>query len=165
MNKNLLKNLYNIKLSSTNSDLYFFSSKKSFLDRNLKSIKDILLEISNIGKKEYGFLEEDLYNSLRKNENNNIIVLNNGIMLINNLFEKVKTNCVIFLRLKNPIIYDNDPTLDIIFTLITPNNIQTATKLQMLSILSRVLKKPNIRKKIRGAEKAEDVLALFLPSN
>ena len=163
MNKNLLKNLYNIKLSSTNSELNFYASKKSFLDRNLTSIKDLFLEISNIGKKEYGFLSEDFYKSLKKNENNKIIILNNGIMLINHLYEQVKTNCVIFLRLKKPIIYNNTETLDIIFTFITPMNIKTATKLQMLSKLSRVLKKPNIRKKIRGAEKAEDVLALLLP--
>jgi mannitol/fructose-specific phosphotransferase system IIA component (Ntr-type) len=55
--------------------------------------------------------------------------------------------------------------LDIIFTFISPVNIKTATKVQMLSLLSRILKKPGIRKKIRGAEKAEDVLALLLPSN
>ena len=85
-------------------------------------------------------------------------------MLINNLFEKVKINSLIFLRLKNPITYNDNNKLDIIFTLITPKNIKTGPKLQMLSILSRILKKPNIRKKIRGAEKAEDVLALLLPS-
>ena len=163
MNKNFLKNFYNIKLSSKNSALNFFSSKSAFLDCNLGTINDIFFEISNIGKKEYHFTEKDFYNSLQKNENNNIIILNNGIMLINNLFEKVKINSLIFLRLKNPITYNNNK-LDIIFTLITPKNIKTGPKLQMLSILSRILKKPNIRKKIRGAEKAEDVLALLLPS-
>ena len=165
MDNNLLKNLYNIKLSSKNSELNFFSSKKSFLDCNLGSINDIFLEISSIGKKEYHFTEKDFYNSLQKNENNNIIILNNGIMLMNNLFEKVKTNFLIFLRLKNPITYNDNSQLDIIFTFITPKNIKTGPKLQMLSKLSRILKKPNIRKKIRGADKAEDVLALLLPSN
>ena len=163
MDNNLLKNLYNIKLNSKNSELSFFSSKSSFLDCNLGSVNDIFLEISNIGKKEYHFTKKDFYNSLQKNENNNIIILNNGIMLINNLFEKVKINSLIFLRLKNPITYNNNK-LDIIFTLITPKNIKTGSKLQMLSVLSRILKKPNIRKKIRSAEKAEDVLALLLPS-
>ena len=85
-------------------------------------------------------------------------------MLINNLFEKVRINTLIFLRLKNPITYNDNSKLDIIFALITPKNIKTGPKLQMLSILSRILKKPNIRKKIRSAEKAEDVLALLLPS-
>ena len=164
MNKNFLKKFYNIKLSSKNSALNFFSSKRAFLDCKLASINDIFLEISNIGKKEYNFKKNDFYNSLQKNENNNIIILNNGIMLINNLFEKVKINSLIFLRLKNPITYNDNNKLDIIFALITPKNIKTGPKLQMLSILSRILKKPNIRKKIRGAKKAEDVLALLLPS-
>ena len=93
-----------------------------------------------------------------------IILLNNGIMLINNLFEKVKMNSLIFLRLKNPITYNDNNKLDIIFALITPKNIETGTKLQMLSLLSRILKRPNIRKKIRSTEKAEDILALLLPS-
>ena len=164
MNKNFLKNFYNIPLSSKNSALSFFSSKSSFLDCNLSSINDIFLELSNIGKKEYFFRKKDFYNSLQKDENNNIIILNNGIMLINNLFEKVRINTLIFLRLKNPITYNDNSKLDIIFALITPKNIKTGPKLQMLSILSRILKKPNIRKKIRSAEKAEDVLALLLPS-
>jgi mannitol/fructose-specific phosphotransferase system IIA component (Ntr-type) len=85
-------------------------------------------------------------------------------MLINNLFENVKINSLIFLRLKNPITYNENNKLDIIFALITPKNIKTGPKLQMLSIISRILKKPNIRKKIRGAKKAEDILALLLPS-
>ena len=164
MNKNFLKNFYNVKLNSKNSGLSFFSNKSSFLDCNLSSINDIFLELSNIGKKEYLFRKKDFYNSLQKNENNNIIILNNGIMLINNLFEKVRINTLIFLRLKNPITYNDNSKLDIIFALITPKNIKTGPKLQMLSILSRILKKPNIRKKIRSAEKAEDVLALLLPS-
>lgn len=164
MNKNVLKNLYNIKLNSKNTELSFFSSKSSFLDCNLKSINAIFLKLSNIGENEYQFTKEDFYNSLQKNENNNIIILNNGIMLINNLFEKLKINALIFLRLKSPISYEHNDKLDIIFALITPKNIKTGPKLQMLSILSRILKKPNIRKKIRGAKKAEDVLALLLPS-
>lgn len=164
MDKNLRKNLYNIKLNSRKSELSFFSSKSSFLDCNLVSINDIFLQVSNIGESEYHFKKEDFYNSLQKTENNNIIIMNNGIMLINNLFEKLKVNALIFLRLKRPITYDNNNKLDIIFTLITPKNIKTGLKLQMLSILSRILKKPNIRKKIRGAKKAEDVLALLLPS-
>ena len=164
MNKNFIKNFYNVKLSSKNSGLSFFSSKSSFLDCNLSSINDIFLELSNIGKKEYLFRKKDFYNSLQKNENNNIIFLNNGIMLINNLFEKVSFNFLIFLRLKNSITFNDNNKLDIIFALITPKNIKTGPKLQMLSILARILKKPNIRKKIRGAEKADDILALLLPS-
>ncbi|MAI02535.1 MAG: hypothetical protein CMP40_01735, partial [Rickettsiales bacterium] len=68
------------------------------------------------------------------------------------------------LRLKNPIQYNENKSLDIIFTFIVPRNINTSSKLQILSKLSRILNKSNIRKKIRGADKAEDVLALLIPS-
>ena len=65
MNKNFLKNFYNIKLSSKNSALSFFSNKSCFLDCNLGSINDIFLEVSNVGKKEYHFIKNDFYNSLK----------------------------------------------------------------------------------------------------
>ena len=160
----LKKKIYNISLSKSNSELNFFASKKSFLDRNLSSLKDVLIEISSIGKNEYGLSSNDLYQSLKHVDNNQIIVLDNGIMLINNLYEKIKKNCIIFLRLKNPIQYNENKSLDIIFTFIVPRNINTSSKLQILSKLSRILNKSNIRKKIRGADKAEDVLALLIPS-
>ena len=70
-----------------------------------------------------------------------------------------------FFRLQNPVVFDGKNSTDIIFTLITPENIETSNKLQILAKLTRILKSPNIRKEIRGAKRAEDVLAiLLLPS-
>ena len=54
---------------------------------------------------------------------------------------------------------------DIIFTLLTPNNIKTSNKLQILAKLTRILQNPNIRKEIKGVEKPEDVLALLLTTS
>ena len=158
----LRKEINNIKLSRTNPELSFLASKKSFSDRNLSSFKDVIMEISNIGKKEFGIKSESFYKSLIKSDENEFISLDNGIFLINSLYEQIKENCLIFLRLKKPVLYNNDYSMDIIFALITPKNIKTSNKLQILSKLTRMLKKPNIRKKIKGAEKAEDVLALLL---
>ena len=42
----------------------------------------------------------------------------------------------------------------------TPYNIKTSNKLQILAKLTRVLQSPNIRKEIKGIERPEDVLAL-----
>jgi len=160
--KLLNKKLYNIKLSETNPALNLFASKNSFIDKNLTSLKDVYLEISSIGNREYGISSKDFYDSLKKS--NDIHIFDNGILLINNLFKQIKRNFVIFLRLKRPILYNGDNSLDLIFALIAPQSIKTAAKLQMLSKLSIMLKKNNIRKKIKGTSKAEDVLALLLPS-
>ena len=60
-----------------------------------------------------------------------------------------------------PILYNNR-SIDIIFTLLTPNNFKTSHKLQILAKLTRILQGPNIRKEIKGIKKPEDVLALLL---
>ncbi len=161
----LKKNINNIKLSASNSNLSFYASKESFLDKNLSSIKDVFVEINKVGKKEYGVYSEEFLKTSKNKDNNELIALDNGILLIHSLFKELKKNCLMFFRLQKPILFDGKHNTDSIFTLITPNNIETSNKLQILAKLTRILKNPHIRKEIRGAKKAEDVLAiLLLPS-
>lgn len=156
----LNKNINNIKLCKSNSKLSFIATKDSFLDTNLSSLKDVFLEICNVGKKEYGLTSNEFYLSLKKS--NKLISLDNGIILVHSLYKEIKKNCFMFFRLRRPIIYDGTNSTDIIFTLITPNSIETSNKLQIFSKLTRILKTPDIRKEIRSAKRAEDVLALLL---
>lgn len=163
MNTSLLKkNMSNIILSKSNSDLNFFTTKKSFLDKNFTSLKDVFLEINRVGKEEYGIQIEKLNLSSKDNEKNNLIPFDNGILLINSFFTKLKKNCLIFFRLEKPILYNNKKSTDIIFTLLTPYNFKTSHKLRILAKLTRILQSPSIRKEIKGVEKPEDVLALLL---
>ena len=83
-------------------------------------------------------------------------------LLINSFLTKLKKNCLIFFRLEKPILFSNNKSIDIIFTLLTPNNFKTSHKLQILAKLTRILQGPNIRKEIKGIKKPEDVLALLL---
>ena len=163
MNTGLLKkNVNNVILSKSNSNINFFTTKKSFLDRKFVSLKEVFLEINRVSEKEYGIQNDDLYLPTKKNERNNLISFNNGILLINSFFKKLKKNCLIFFRLEKPIFLYNKKPTDIIFTLLTPKNIKTSDKLQILSKLTIILQNPNIRKEIKGVEKPEDVLALLL---
>ena len=52
--------------------------------------------------------------------------------------------------------------VNIIFTILTPKNMKTSNKLQLLSKVSRILNHNNIKKKIIGIKKAEDVLAILM---
>ncbi len=166
MNTSLLKkNLSNIILSKSNSDLNFFTTKKSFLDKNFSSLSDVFLEINRVSEQEYGIQSEKLDLLSEEKEKNNLICFDNGILLINSLFKKLKKNCLIFFRLEKPILFNNKKSTDIIFTLLTPNNIKTSNKLQILAKLTRILQNPNIRKEIKGVEKPEDVLALLLTTS
>ena len=158
------KNMSNIILSKSNSDINFFTTKKSFLDKNFTSLNDVFLEINKISEQEYGIKSKDLYLTLKKNDRNNLIPFDNGILLINSFFTKLKKNCLIFFRLDKPILFNNKST-DIIFTLLTPNNFETSHKLQILAKLTRIFQGPNIRKEIKGVKNPEDVLALLLSTS
>ena len=163
MNTALLKkNISNVILSKSNSDINFFTTKKSFLDKNFSTLNDVFLEINKISEQEYGIQSRELHLASKKNNNNNLIPFNNGILLINCFFTQLKKNCLIFFRMDKPILYNNNRSIDIIFTLLTPNNFKTSHKLQILAKLTRILQGPNIRKEIKGIKKPEDVLALLL---
>ena len=162
MNTSLLKKkLSNITLSKSNSNINFFTTKKSFLDKNLTSLNDVFLEISRVSEQEYGVQSNELYLSSKMSDENNMISLDNGILLINSLFKRLKKNCLLFFRLEKPILFNKKAT-DIIFTLLTPNDIKTSNKLQILAKLTRILQSSNIRKEIKGVKNPEDVLALLL---
>ena len=162
MNTTLLKkNISNIILSKSNSDINFFTTKKSFLDKNFSSLNDVFLEINKISEKEYGVQSKELNLTSKKNDKNNLIHFNNGILLINSFFTQLKKNCLIFFRLEKPIVFNNK-SKDIIFTLLTPKTFNTSHKLQILAQLTRILQNPNTRKEIKGVKNPEDVLALLL---
>ena len=163
MNTSLLKkNISNIIMSKSNSDINFFTTKKSFCDKSFTSLNDVFLEINKISKQEYGIENKELNLTSKKYDKNNLIPFENGILLINSFFTKLKKNYLIFFRLEKPILVYNNKYSDIIFTLLTPNNFKTSHKLQILAKLTRILQSPNIRKEIKGVKDAEDVLALLL---
>ncbi len=163
MNTTLLKkNISNISLSKSNSDINFFTTKKSFLDKNFSTLNDVFLEINKISEQEYGIHSKELHLTSKKNDKNNLITFDNGILLINSFFTQLKKNCLIFFRLEKPILFNNNKPIDIIFTLLTPKNFKTSHRLQILAKLTRILEGPNIRKEIKGIKKPEDVLALLL---
>ena len=64
--------------------------------------------------------------------------------------------------MEKTILFNNNKPIDIIFTLLTPNNFKTSHKLQILAKLTRILQGSNIRKEIKGVKRPEDVLALLL---
>ena len=72
MNTTLLKkNISNIYLSKSNSDINFFTTKRSFLDKNFSSLNDVFLEINKISAKEYGIQSDELHLPFNKKEKNN----------------------------------------------------------------------------------------------
>ncbi len=155
-------NIYTIKLDPNEKSQHIIIKKDSFQDANLNNEKDVLNEILNICKKQYKCSGcKKIYLEDNKNDN---ISFDNGILLINKLIKNITNNYLIFLRLRRPITFKKNISFksDLIFTIFSPNSLDTFNRLQILSKLSRNFKKSNIREKIKGALKAEDVIALFI---
>ena len=160
----LKKTFLEIELANNNSDLKLLISKKSFADTSEKITNQLLKKIAKISEKEYGVSFKDCYSKLSKITSKDLIFIENGIVLINQTFEKITNNFLMFLRLNKPIYLKKELKIktDVIFTILTPKNINTSVKLQILSKISRILNRNNIKKKIAGVKKAEDVLALLI---
>ena len=160
----MVKNFLEINFDNKNTELKLLISKKSFEDTSEKITKELLKKIAEISEKEYGVAFKDCYSKLLKVSQKDLIFIENGILLINQTFEKITNNFLTLLRLAHPIYLKNELSMktDIIFTVLTPNNINTSNKLQLLSKISSILNRSNIKKKITGIKRAEDVLAILM---
>tara|TARA_B100001989_G_scaffold54360_1_gene35685 strand:+ start:1408 stop:1896 length:489 start_codon:yes stop_codon:yes gene_type:complete len=160
----LVKNFLEINFDNKNTELKLLISKKSFADTSEKITKELLKKIAEISEKEYGISFKDCYSNLLKVSQKDLIIIENGILLINQTFEKITDNFLTLLRLAQPIYLKKELLVktDIIFTILTPKNMKTSNKLQLLSKVSRILNHNNIKKKIIGIKKAEDVLAILM---
>ncbi|MEC8100022.1 MAG: PTS sugar transporter subunit IIA [Pseudomonadota bacterium] len=153
-----------INFDKNNSALKLLISKKSFSDTSEIIVNKLYEKIALISEKEYGFTFKDTYSKLLNTKANDLIFTENGILLISQTLEKITNNFLMLLRLAKPIYLKKDFGIktDVIFTIFTPNNIDTSNKLQLLSKISRILNRSNIKKEIKGIDKAEDVLALLI---
>ena len=144
-----------IELGNKNAELKLLISKKSFADTSEKIAKDLLKKIAKISEKEYGISFKDCYSKLLKITTKDLIFIENGIVLINQTFEKITNNFLMLLRLINQCILKKELSIktNIIFTILTPKNINTSEKLQILSKISRILNRNNIKKEIEGVKK------------
>ena len=147
----MVKNFLEINFDNKNTELKLLISKKSFEDTSEKITKKLLKKIAEISEKEYGVAFKDCYSKLLKVSQKDLIFIENGILLINQTFEKITNNFLTLLRLAHPIYLKNELSMktDIIFTVLTPNNINTSNKLQLLSKISSILNRSNIKKRLQ----------------
>jgi|TARA_A100001388_G_C28722995_1_gene477434 mannitol/fructose-specific phosphotransferase system IIA component (Ntr-type) len=160
----LPRNFFEINFDNKNTDLKVLISKKSFEDTSEKITKELLKKIAVITEKEYGIAFKECYSKLLTVSQKDLIFIENGIVLINQTFEKITNNFLTLLRLAQPVYLKKELSIktDIIFTVLTPKDINTSNKLQLLSKISTILNRNNIKKKITGIKKAEDVLAILM---
>ncbi len=155
------KIFYTINLNKKNAKHQIIVSENSCLDLVLNNEKDVFNELSYICKKEYNCYE--CTTNLIKSSMNNFIV-ENGIVLINTIVNQIKQNYLVFFRLKDHVKFyaRSQVTADMVFAVFTPKSLGSSNRLQIISKVSRILKKNNIRNAIKGANNAEDVIALLI---
>jgi mannitol/fructose-specific phosphotransferase system IIA component (Ntr-type) len=160
----LPRKFFEINFDNRNTELKLLISKKSFEDTSEKITKELLKKIAVITEKEYGIAFKECYSKLLTVSQKDLIFIENGIVLINQTFEKITNNFLTLLRLAQPVYLKKELSIktDIIFTVLTPKDINTSNKLQLLSKISTILNRNNIKKKITGIKKAEDVLAILM---
>ena len=55
-------------MSRSNSDINFFTTKKSFLDKNFSSLNDVFSEINKISEQEYGIKIKEPHLTIKRND-------------------------------------------------------------------------------------------------
>ena len=81
--------------NKNNTEQRLLISKKSFEDTSEKITKELLKKIAEISEKEYGIAFKDCYTNLLKVPQKDLILIENGILLINQTFEKISNNFLI----------------------------------------------------------------------
>ena len=119
------------------------------------------LGIEDVSNSEYAKSKISGEHVVKKNFNKSIILKPSICYSVDDNFT---TRFLTLLRLTQPIYLKKELSMktDIIFTVLTPNNINTSNKLQLLSKISSILNRNNIKKKITGIKRAEDVLAILM---
>ena len=117
---NLKNNFLEINFDNKSSDFKLYISKKSFADTSEKIAKELMKKIAFISEKEYGVAFKESYSKLLKATSNDFIFIENGILLINQTFEKITNNFLLLLRLTKPIYFKKELSIktDVIFTVL-----------------------------------------------
>jgi PTS system nitrogen regulatory IIA component len=89
--------------------------------------------------------------------------LGNGVAIPHARIEGLSRICAVFVRLDTPVAYDavDDRPVDLIFALFAPP-IDGAEHLRALAAVSRAMRSPELREKLRQAHTIDAIQALFV---
>jgi PTS system nitrogen regulatory IIA component len=120
---------------------------------NIISKKRLFQEISNQLKKSYGLNEDQVLSALQEREHLGTTGMGHGVAIPHARMDGISDIKGMFIRLDRPFNFeslDKQP-VDLIFAIIAPKN-NGVEHLKALAKVSRVLRNPDIRKKLRSTE-------------
>ena len=125
--------------------------------------KQLLQEIAIIASEHIGVPNMAIAKSLQEREILGPTGIGNGVAIPHVKIEGLTKICGFFFSLERPIDFeaaDKQP-VDLIFTLLAPENNKGTEHLKALAMVSRVFSDKNIRSKLRSSENTESLFAIL----
>ena len=125
--------------------------------------KQLLQEIANVASEHIGVPNMSIAKSLQQREILGPTGIGNGVAIPHVKIRGLTKICGFFFSLERPIDFeaaDKQP-VDLIFTLLAPENNKGTEHLKALAMVSRVFSDKNIRSKLRSSENTDSLFAIL----
>jgi len=140
----------------------FIFKNSIFLDVQADSQKNIFKTLGNIFSKKNKNLSSLIINKLNERERLGSTSVGNGIAIPHTKVEGIKETQVIFLKLKNGVDFSasDGRKIDLVFSIIAPENSES-DHLLILSSISNFIRKKQKVDRLRGLTTIDEILFLF----
>ena len=125
--------------------------------------KQLLQDIASLASDIVGIPTMDIAKSLQQREILGPTGIGNGVAIPHVKISGLTKICGFFSRLESPIDFDSadKQPVDLIFTLLAPENNNGTEHLKALAMVSRMFSNKDIRLKLRSAENTESLFAIL----
>lgn len=132
-------------------------------DLKATSKKHLLQELASHAASVIPLDERTVFDALLERERLGATSVGNGVAIPHARLPDIDTVYGIFARLAQPIDYDaaDDEPVDLVFLLLAPESANNQ-HLRALAKISRLLKRPEIRASLRGADGAEALYSMLI---
>ena len=140
----------------------FMNKNSIFLDVHAESQKNVFKILGNIFSKKNKTLSSLIIDKLNERERLGSTSVGNGIAIPHTKIDGINETQVIFLKLKDGVDFSasDGKKIDLVFSIIAPENSESDHLLILSSISNFVRKKQNIDR-LRGSTNMEEILFLF----
>lgn len=131
-------------------------------DLKATSKKHLLNELSQLASEATGVDARTIFDSILERERLGSTGVGGGVAIPHARLDGLNAITGIFARLENPVEFDaiDDQPTDLVFLLLAPHD-AGADHLKALARISRVLRKPDMRERLRKAPNADAIRALI----
>ena len=140
----------------------FINKDSIFLDVHAESQKNVFKILGNIFSKKNKTLSSLIIDKLNERERLGSTSVGNGVAIPHTKIDGINETQVIFLKLKDGVDFSasDGKKIDLVFSIIAPENSESDHLLILSSISNFVRKKQNIDR-LRGSTNMEEILFLF----